>query len=286
MGVCEWKRGGPPCTFGRVSYLPAVAPMIREAKILLVDDDPWSLRIATSALSGLGYGLDTASDGATALAKALVSPPDLVISDVMMPGMSGWTLVCRVRSHRQLAFIPFIFLTSLDSRHDRLKGFRLGADDYLPKPFQPEELELRVASVLRRRDAIARRSREELQAAIPASRGFSGSLHDIGVASLLVLLELERKSGLLVLGRGQIRARLFVRDGQIVAAFIDGLSLRGEEVVFEALRWPEGEFVYTSAPVDMVDEIQSTTTRLLLEAARRLDEGGALEVDFADGDAL
>ena len=161
-----------------------------EAKILVVDGDQWMHGLVKSALRGEDYAITTAGDGIIALAKALSDPPELVISDVCMPGMSGWRLVRTLRAHRRLAGTSFMFLTGMASRASRRHGFRLGADDYLQKPFHPGELALRVASVLRRARAQGRPRPER-----PADlRGFSGAIEDISLASLLVLLEMERKS--------------------------------------------------------------------------------------------
>ena len=81
--------------------------------------------------------------------------PDLIITDVMMPKLDGWALVRALRSRAELALVPVIFLTALGGEEDRIRGFRLGADDYLPKPFRFEELELRVANALKKRQGHA-----------------------------------------------------------------------------------------------------------------------------------
>jgi CheY-like chemotaxis protein len=246
-------------------------------KILVVDDDPWTQRVVIAALREQGPQIATASDGTIALARAMTDPPDLVISDVMMPGMSGWTLVRKLRAHPQLALIPFIFLTALDSSEDKLRGFRLGADDYMPKPFRAEELALRVASVLRRSQNLRAGTQDGLKRIGP-QRGFSGTLEDIGVASLLVLLEMERKTGLLIVGRPELgeRARMLLREGRIVGAFIDaGPTLRHADAVYHVLRWSSGAFEFKAVPVEMTDAVGASTSHLLIEGARRLDEATA-----------
>ncbi len=248
-----------------------------KTKILVVDDDPWTQRVVIAALREQNHQIVTASDGAIALAKATADPPDLVISDVMMPSMSGWTLVRRLRAHRELALIPFIFLTALGSAEDKLRGFRLGADDYLPKPFRPEELALRVASVLRRSQHIQAGTRDQLRGLGP-QRGFHGTLDDIGVASLLVLLEMERKTGMLIVApREQTeRARIMLRDGHIVGVAIESSAdLRHSEALYHVLRWSAGNFEFKSVPIEMQDEVRMTTAQLLAEGARRLDEATA-----------
>src|SRR5207245_10460425 len=103
-------------------------------RILIVDDDAWILKMVSTVLDKRGYAIDTAQDGAEALEKVQAHAPDLIVTDVMMPRMDGWALIRTLRSREQTAFVPVIFLTALGSDDDRIRGFRLGADDYLPKP--------------------------------------------------------------------------------------------------------------------------------------------------------
>jgi DNA-binding response OmpR family regulator len=112
--------------------------VIMPPRILVADDDAWILRMVTTVLKKRGYEVDTAPDGEQAYERALSNPPDLLITDVMMPNVDGWTLVKRMREHPVLRDVPVIFLTALSSDDDRIHGFRLGADDYLPKPFRFE----------------------------------------------------------------------------------------------------------------------------------------------------
>ncbi len=119
-------------------------------RVLIVDDDPWILRMVSTLLEKRGYAIATASDGEEGLMRADQMRPDLIITDVMMPKLDGWSLVRALRSRPELALVPVIFLTALGGEEDRIRGFRLGADDYLPKPFRFEELDLRVANALRK----------------------------------------------------------------------------------------------------------------------------------------
>ena len=133
-------------------------------RILVADDDAWILRMVTTVLEKRGYQVETASDGEDALRRALAQRPDLLITDVMMPKMDGWALVKSLRARPESAFVPVIFLTALGTDDDRIRGFRLGADDYLPKPFRFEELDLRVAKTLRRTIALEQTTRSHIAA--------------------------------------------------------------------------------------------------------------------------
>src|SRR5262249_21279461 len=158
----------------------------------------------------------------------------------------------------ETAFIPVIFLTALGSDEDRIRGFRLGADDYLPKPFRFEELDLRVQNALRH----ASRPREQAHEAVNVRRapqsgaGVSGSLDQLGLSALLVMLDMEKKSGVLVLSRKGETARIFLRQGRVVRAAVDGKALpRGADAVYHLLMWPDGRFEFSALDVDMDDEV-------------------------------
>lgn len=121
----------------------------QKPRILVVDDDPNNLRLVAETLDGLGYALETATDGVQAIERVRESAPDLLILDVMMPKMNGLE-VCRiVKSLSADAFIPIILVTVKGDVDSKVTGLKLGADDYLAKPYNPLELRARVASMLR-----------------------------------------------------------------------------------------------------------------------------------------
>jgi DNA-binding response OmpR family regulator len=117
------------------------------ARVLVVDDDATVSDVVRRYLERDGLSVEVVGDGEHALARALADPPDLVILDLMLPGMTGLD-VCR-ELHRT-GPVPVIMLTALGEESDRVLGLELGADDYVTKPFSPRELSLRVRSVLRR----------------------------------------------------------------------------------------------------------------------------------------
>ncbi len=116
--------------------------------ILVVDDDPRMQRLLRANLERAGYRVDTAAEGAAALDRVDLAPPDLLLLDVMMPVMDGLTCLARLREFSDL---PVILLTAKGEERDKVQGLDLGADDYLTKPFGPAELLARVRAVLRRR---------------------------------------------------------------------------------------------------------------------------------------
>lgn len=118
------------------------------ARVLVVDDDPEIVRLLKRGLSYENYTVDTAADGNQALAAARDNPPDLVILDVMMPGMNGVEVTRRLR---QASSVPILLLTAKSGVQDKVAGLDSGADDYLVKPFDFNELVARVRALLRRR---------------------------------------------------------------------------------------------------------------------------------------
>jgi DNA-binding response OmpR family regulator len=116
-------------------------------RILAIDDDQLLLQLIQRSLESGGYEVSIARDGQSGLQQFHEFQPHLVILDVMMPHMDGWETCRRVRD---VSTVPIIMLTALGSHQDIVKGLNMGADDYLVKPFHPEELQARVEAVLRR----------------------------------------------------------------------------------------------------------------------------------------
>jgi DNA-binding response OmpR family regulator len=117
------------------------------AKILAIDDDKTLLRFVGDYLEGEGHQVVQADRGTKALKEFFRERPELILLDVMMPGMDGWEVCARVR---EMADTPIIMLTAKASEADKLRGFRLGVDDYLAKPFSLAELAARIKAVLMR----------------------------------------------------------------------------------------------------------------------------------------
>ena len=125
-------------------------------KILVVDDDPTLRRLLSEFLQSDAFDVTTAASGPEALKQAYRAQPDLVVLDVMMPGMDGWETCARLK---ELADLPIILLTAKSAEADKLRGFRLGVDDYVTKPFSFAELAARIRAVLVRSRAARQAER-------------------------------------------------------------------------------------------------------------------------------
>lgn len=403
------------------------------ARVLVVDDDPWILRMVTATLRKRQLVVDTAREGRQALERVKAHPPDVIISDVMMPVMDGWAFVQALRQDPRLASIPVIFLTALGKDEARLRSLGLGEQDYLAKPFRFEDLEKRVDAALASRGAppmaagygpsqgsgphgyppqptlthnsglhqlpgyppppgpthgsgvhplpgyppqgpthnsgvhqmplppgqyppqqpgqyppgqypqygypgqypppqpgqyppgqypppqygypgqyppppqygypgqypppqypgappppaappVAAPPTEGRKTPPPPPPGgrarrataLSGKLEQLGLSSLLVMMEMERKQGVLSISSDDDAiGRVHLRGGQVVQAEIDGRpELPGKECVYRMLGWKSGTFSFSATTVDVEDSVQASTTHLLMEGARLIDEAG------------
>lgn len=119
-------------------------------RLLIVDDEPNLLRAVAAVLRGEGFEVRTARGGREALGMIAQDAPDLIVSDVRMPGMDGYELARRLRSTAGFSLIPIVFLSAKDETTDRIEGFRSGVDVYLSKPFEPDELIAVIRNILQR----------------------------------------------------------------------------------------------------------------------------------------
>jgi two-component system KDP operon response regulator KdpE len=128
--------------------------MIQQSKpsILVVDDDHRILRLVRVNLERAGYEVVSASSGPAAIEQMLASPPDAVVLDITMPGMDGFAVTKRIR---EISKVPIIMLTAMGEQAQKVRGLDMGADDYMTKPFDPDELVARVRALLRRAQPVA-----------------------------------------------------------------------------------------------------------------------------------
>jgi uncharacterized protein (TIGR02266 family) len=230
-------------------------------RILVADDEPYVLLAVRQVLQSLPASVLEAPDGEQALRLAKAKRPHLVILDVKMPRMDGFKVAEAMKQDPTTAEIPVIFLSALRESHVKVRGLVLGAEDYIGKPIDPEELKARVRVVLRR----TRPSPSE-------SPVKGGQIQEVTLASLVRTLEAERRTTRLLLNRGAERGEIVFVDGHIAQAVAGARS--GEMAVYHLLTWQEGTYEY--APRDpssqIGGEVAAPNQGLLLEGLRRLDE--------------
>lgn len=245
--------------------------MTPQPLVLLVDDDPKVLRLLEATLRLKDYSVVKMESAAEALVWLGVNRPDLIISDIMMPDLDGYDFLRRVRALVAAQNTPFIFLSARSEPEDVVRGLRLGADEFLRKPFSIDELLVRVERVLER---VASPQPED------AHRGaFEGELEHMSVPDVLRMLCVQRKNGSLEveLRDGRATAELYLQDGQVVHATL-GL-IRGELVLFQLLLHDRGRFVFQPDGASEERSISVQTLPLLMEGYRLLDSGMLRRVD-------
>ena len=130
---------------------------MEKTRVLIVDDDPNINQLIKLYLEKEGYETETAERGDDALNLFKKNPPQIVLLDLMLPGMDGWQVCCEIR---KISTIPIIMLTAKDETFDKVLGLELGADDYMTKPFDPKELIARIKAVMRRTQTAVAPERE------------------------------------------------------------------------------------------------------------------------------
>lgn len=159
-------------------------------RILIVDDQQANLQVVSTLLSRHGYSVATAGNGEDALAMLQAQPPDLVLLDMLMPGMDGFELLAEIRREPALTQLPVVFLTVAQDRDLLLRAFESGAVDYVTKPFMPEELLARVEAHLglkRMRDRLERVARERQELVNLVAHDLKNPLTSIHFASDILL---------------------------------------------------------------------------------------------------
>jgi two-component system OmpR family response regulator len=255
---------------------------VSSARILAVDDDLWIQRTTASVLGRAGHQVSLAGDAPTAFAIASKIRPELIVTSVTLPALDGWSWWERLRALPICADLPILFLVPADEPTRPIPG-ESSHDRRLSKPFRVEDLERAVAGVLAERAPAAEpqpaapRPHRAVDPTKPSAghrplSALRGELSEISLASVLTVLEMEHKTGLLLVERGSESGRIFIREGRVIRAAVDPAALTGAAAVYALLFWPEGAFDFLTGDVGGVDEVQTSTTFLLMEGARRFDE--------------
>lgn len=239
-------------------------------RVLVADDEPYVVLAIAEVLASLPASVLTAHDGDEALRLARSERVDLILLDVKMPGLDGFQVARALKKDPATASIPLVFFSALGAPSEKIRGLELGADDYVTKPIDAEELKARVRTILRRSRPSKR----------PAPLG-SGQLQAVSLASLVGTLEAERRTVRLLLARGDARGEIVFLDGRIARA-AQG-PRHGEAAVYELLSWQDGSFeMATVDPAQQVGgEVAAPNQALLLEGARRQDQVAGLKSRLA-----
>jgi len=232
-------------------------------RILVADDEPYVVMAIREVLETLPAEVLEAGSGEEALRLARAERPHLLLLDVKMPGLDGFQTAEALTRDPATADIPFLFLSALGAPKEKIRGLELGAEDYLTKPIDADELCARVRRALRR----VRPDEPEAASGVSAGR-----LEGTGLATLIRLFEKDRRTGALLLTRAEERGELLFVDGHVMQA-AQG-PRQAEYAVYQLLDWHEGQFAMTAHdPARQVGgEVAAPNQALLLEGQRRLEE--------------
>lgn len=248
-------------------------------KIMVVDDDAVIREFTKTVLQKAGYEVATAASDGEVSRWAEFFNPDIFVIDLDMSGTTKWRLLAGLRSKAQFALVPMIFMGENISTMDQSRSFHLSGDSYLRKPVREKELTDAVTETLEKNQK-ARQVASGLKGGTFMGIGadevaFRGSLEELGLAALLHLVEMEKMEGILVVRHpsSRERGRFMVQEGRILRAqILENDELKGVDAVCHMMNWSTGEFEFRAGPLDEKDEMNITTTQLLIEAARRFDE--------------
>ncbi len=233
-------------------------------RLLVVDDSLLILQMIEDFFVPHGYEVVKAGDGRRALEALRGAVPDVIVADILMPVMDGWALFEEVRKRPETAEVPFVFLTVEKELPKRLRGFHLGADDYITKPFEIEELHARVERILERRDALERARRGE-------DALLAGSVEHLAISDLLQILALNGKDGVVQLRQEPDEGWIVFEAGRIVHAGCG--RVRGKKALYRMLGWSAATFRVLPRGSEVTERsITDPATNVLMDGLVSLDE--------------
>ena len=259
-------------------------------RILVVDDDPDNRAMIGHFLTNWGFAVDDAKNGKVALEKVKASPPSLVLLDLEMPEMDGFETCERLKTDPDTEWIPVIIFTGLEKMPHRIRGFRHGADDYVVKTVEPDELRTRIDLVLKRtkRYATLAAAPVPVEVSVEVSdspappAGPTGDDESAG-SDVAVSLSLSRvpfpeamrlvlshgKNGIAHLTNGDQSGSVHIHEGAIIHASVG--EEKGSEAFYELALWRSGRFDFQDTDTGKEKTILTSTRSLLVEASRRND---------------
>jgi DNA-binding response OmpR family regulator len=271
-------------------------------RILVVDDDPDNRAMIGHFLTNWGFAVDDAKNGRVALEKVKKSPPSLVLLDLEMPEMDGFETCERLKTDPDTEWIPVIIFTGLEKMPHRIRGFRHGADDYVVKTVEPDELRTRIDLVLKRTKRYAALASAPAPGDVAVPQPLPGgdeaggneeageevalslSLARVPFPEAMRLVLARGKNGIAHFVNGDRVGDVHVHEGAIIHASLG--EEKGSEAFYELALWKNGklEFQDTDAPKERT--ILSSTRSLLVEANRRADAWSSISSKIKSFDLI
>ena len=239
---------------------------MRGKRLLVVDDNRLVLEVVADFFRPHGWEVERAEDGALALRTLDSFVPDAIVADILMPNLDGWGLYDAVRARPDLEEVPYVFLTVDADLPKRLRALHQGADDFIAKPFEVEELHARVERLIERRSRRA-------AAAEGRSALLAGSVEHLAMSDLLQILALNGKDGTVALEQNGSRGTVEFVGGSIVHAACE--RARGVKALYRMLGWPNAAFRVLAREGHVSDRtIDGPASNVIMDGLVSLDEWG------------
>ncbi len=233
-------------------------------KILVIDGDPKNLQILKESLESANFRVVVTGNGNDAWNLIATQRPDIIVSEVDIPGLDGFQLLEKLQQDPVLATIPVVFLTNRRNIEDRIKGLSTGVKDYMVKPLHVKEVIARLQMILRRLEHVRGEEAE-------TTRKVVGRLEENNVETLVESYGVEKRTGILSLyDRHNRNGEIYFRNGSVVNAQLG--NFRAEKAVYQMLPWDRGHFIMTFKDVNVDDEITVSNLGLLLQGFKRIQE--------------
>jgi CheY-like chemotaxis protein len=262
-------------------------------RILVVDDDSDNRAMIGHFLENWGYAVEDATDGRNALEKAKANPPALVLLDLEMPEMDGIETCKRLKTDPETEWIPVIIFSGLESVPQRIRGLQHGADDYVQKTVEPDELRTRIDVALRRakkyatlftplpavieaaaEPAVVPEPPPKVEAKAAPELALSLSLARVPFPEAMKLVLAHGKNGIAHLEGGAESGAVHVRDGAVTHAVVG--DRKGSEAFYELALWKNGKLDFEEVDPSKEKTILTSTRSLLVEANRRHEAWSAI----------
>ncbi len=251
--------------------------------VLMVDDELDNRVMMRYFLESWGYEVDLAENGQEALDKVDATRPALILLDLEMPVLNGFETCERLKENPDTEDIPIIMFTGLEATSDKVRGINGGADDYVVKTVDPEEIQARIEMILRRTKRYEQKAKKEQPANTNTNTNtntngngshkaavLSGSLEEKNFPEAFQLAMAYGQSGTMIVQDGDKLGRVYLVEGHAVHAEYDGRT--GEAAFYALSVWKHGQFSYQVEEASSEKTIEAKSQALLMEATRRLDE--------------
>ncbi len=246
--------------------------------ILVIDGDPKNLQILKESLESSNFRVTVCDNGNQAWEIIQTQRPDIIVSEVDIPGLNGLELLEKIQKDPLVASIPLVFLTNRRNIEDRLKSLRSGVKDYMIKPLHVKEVIARLQMILRRIDRLRHEESE-------SNKKVVGRLEEKNAESLVEDYGLQRRTGVLTLyDQNNRNGEIYFRDGAVVNARLG--NFKAEKAVYQMLPWNRGHFVMDFREISIKDEITVSNLGLLVQGVKQLQQRADLLKHLPELDAV